>query len=85
MRSSGATDAAIDKPRGRDRPAMKPPPIPWTAFFAVLCGLAGAACLTLAQQPLWPSQGHAYALAIERGMQEALATGSPTDSLARAR
>jgi hypothetical protein len=51
----------------------KAPAIPWATFFAIVCGLAGAACFTLAQQPLWPSQGHAYALAIERGMQEASA------------
>jgi hypothetical protein len=52
---------------------MKPPPIPWTTFFVIVCGLAGAACLVLAEQPIWPSRGHAYALAVERGRQEAYA------------
>jgi len=28
---------------------VKPPPIPWTTFFAIVCGLAGAACLVLAE------------------------------------
>jgi hypothetical protein len=52
---------------------MKPPPIPWTTFFAIVFALAGAACLVLAEQPIWPFRGHAYALAVERGRQEAFA------------
>ena len=52
---------------------VKPPPIPWTTFFTLVCGLAGVACLAIAERTLWPSQGHAYALAIERGKQDAYA------------
>jgi hypothetical protein len=52
---------------------MKPRPIPWLNFaLAVLAGLAGATALALFQQGGWPSQGHQYALAIERGEREAL-------------
>jgi hypothetical protein len=52
---------------------MSPPPIPWTTFFAFLCGLAGAACLVISEQTLRPSRGHTYAVAIERGMRDAYA------------
>jgi hypothetical protein len=75
MVSSPAQDALYAMKGGL---RMKTPPIPWTTFFAIVCGLAGAACFTLAQQPLWPSQGHAYALAIEHGMQEASAPDADT-------